>query len=161
MSASAASIPLDQFAEAITELPLGNLHAKAAELRNSIAHLISSNRQLQDYAADGDHDYADAIKENNEVIDRMEMRINLLRREVESRGFQWGEDASVSANGKSGHETDHGQTNHAAEHPGSGTHSNMPSSSRQGGSLGDEELESRLRDQVNGDMVDGEDGIHL
>ncbi|KAL9613417.1 MAG: hypothetical protein Q9167_002065 [Letrouitia subvulpina] len=92
MSAASAPITLHRFAEAIADLPLGNLHAKAAELRNSITHLESSNEQLQQYAAEGDRDYADAVRENQDVIQSMRQRIEYLRWEVETRGFRWEED---------------------------------------------------------------------
>ena len=95
MSALATPIQPERFAEAILDLPLSNLHFKAAELRNSISHLVSSNSQLQSFAGEGDKDCVDAIRENEETMMRMEERILLLRREVERRGFQWGEDVDT------------------------------------------------------------------
>ncbi|EON67444.1 hypothetical protein W97_06698 [Coniosporium apollinis CBS 100218] len=89
MSATSNPIPPERFALALTELPLGSLHAKAAELRNSIAHLRHSNEQLTPYARDGDRECADAIRENEEVISRMEERVALLKAEVEGRGMPW------------------------------------------------------------------------
>ncbi|KAL8940980.1 MAG: hypothetical protein Q9216_002499 [Gyalolechia sp. 2 TL-2023] len=161
MSASTAPIPLDRFAEAVAELPLGNLHTKAAELRNSIVHLVSSNAQLQDYADDGDQDCADAIIENNEVIERMETRVDLLRNEVENRGFRWGEDQPAVVNGKAEDQNNHGQADHA-ENPLSASHINAQSSRTHGGSLVDEELARRLRDQLDKEMRDDDaDGVHL
>ncbi|KAL8714281.1 MAG: hypothetical protein Q9225_006611 [Loekoesia sp. 1 TL-2023] len=161
MSASAAPIPLDRFAQAITELPLGNLHAKAAELRNSIAHLSSSNEQLQEYANDGDQDCADAIRENNEVIDRMEIRIKLLRDEVENRGFRWGEDEPAIENGKADDHADHSLGDREEIPSNSEASGSAPPARTQGGSLRDEELARRLRDQMDEDMHDNGDGIHL
>lgn len=160
MSAGAAPIPLERFAEAIAELPLGNLHAKAAELRNSIAHLVSSNEQLQEYADEGDRDCADAIRENEEVVARMEARIALLKNEVENRGFHWGEDQPATANGESGNQMDHNHID--AEEPStSETHPPAQPARTQGGSLGDEELARRLREHMDEDMQDRDDGVHL
>lgn len=92
MSATATPIPPARFAAALRDLPLSSLHAKAAELRNSIAHLLSSNEELKPFAAAGDKDCAEAITENEEVIRRMEERISLLRIEVEGRGMKWVEE---------------------------------------------------------------------
>ncbi|KAL8730251.1 MAG: hypothetical protein Q9181_004735 [Wetmoreana brouardii] len=164
MSANAAPISLHRFAEAIAELPIDNLHAKAAEIRNSIAHLDSSNNQLRQHADDGDPDCVDAIKENEEVIARMEARINLLRNEVESRGLPWGDEEPSTLNGKLEE-----QSGDDRAHIGDGSSSNVqedaaPQSVRtRGGRLSDEELARRLRDQLNEDMRDGEDddGVHL
>ncbi|MCJ1343920.1 hypothetical protein MMC31_002118 [Peltigera leucophlebia] len=91
MSSSANPISPAHFSSAIKDLPLGNLHSSAAELRNSIAHLRSSNEQLRPFAEgdDADEDCADAIKENEEVIERMEGRIEMLKAEVEARGYRW------------------------------------------------------------------------
>lgn len=95
MSNEATPIPPARFALALKDLPLSTLHLKAAELRNSIAHLDYSNEQLQPFAegTEGgngpDQDCADAIKENEVVIARMLERIALLKEEVEGRGSSW------------------------------------------------------------------------
>ena len=101
MSIEATPISPVRFAEALKDLPLSTLHLKAAELRNSIAHLDYSNEQLQPFA-DGteggsgpDQDCLDAIKENEVVIQRMLERIALLKEEVEHRGSSWLEFQSV------------------------------------------------------------------
>lgn len=117
MSSISTPILLHRFAEALPDLPLSNLHFKAAELRNSIAHLQSSNQQLGHFAADGDEDCANAIKENMEVISRMESRIRLLKHEVERRGFKWGDEGlqkmDVQPNGSGeGDRTDTQQSDH-------------------------------------------------
>jgi len=97
MSNEATPISPARFAEALKDLPLSTLHLKAAELRNSIAHLDYSNEQLKPFA-DGtepsvnrvpDQDCVDAIRENEIVIARMKERIALLRAEVEGRGSSW------------------------------------------------------------------------
>lgn len=95
MSDEATPISPARFALALKDLPLSTLYLKAAELRNSIAHLDYSNEQLKPFA-DGtegyngpDQDCVDAIKENEVVIARMLERIALLKEEVESRGSSW------------------------------------------------------------------------
>lgn len=154
MSASAVPISQDRFAETIADLPIGNLHAKAAELRNSIAHLVHSNEQLQPFADDGDRDCADAIKENHEVMARMIVRIDLLRREVENRGLPWGEDEPAFVNGKSGGQTVQDSTPMEIEVSISQeNHPNHPFRT-------DAELAQRLREQMDEDMQD-DDGVHL
>lgn len=50
MSADALPISPAAFAEALKDLPMSTLHLKAAELRNSIAHLDYSNEQLKPFA---------------------------------------------------------------------------------------------------------------
>lgn len=106
MSSAALPISAPHFAAAIRDLPLSTLHLKAAELRNSIAHLDYSNEALRPYAypeassednddnknsAAGDPDCIDAIAENEIVIVRMQERIALLKAEVERRGASWSE----------------------------------------------------------------------
>ena len=101
-------ITTSAFATALTALPLSSLHAKAAELRNSLHHLRSSNAQLRTFLAEqgsprgvggsgvGNEQeedmavYADAIIENEALMARLVVRIGLLRREVvEVRGMAW------------------------------------------------------------------------
>jgi len=96
MSSTTSPISPAAFASALKELPLSALHLKAAELRNSIAHLDYSNEQLRPFALGTepgltapDDDCLDAIKENEVVIARMEERIRLLKKEVEDRGQVW------------------------------------------------------------------------
>jgi hypothetical protein len=99
MSNEVTPISPARFAAALKDLPLSTLHLKAAEIRNSIAHLDYSNEQLKPFA-DGtdpsahgrpDQDCIDAIKENEIVIARMQERIALLKAEVEGRGSSWQE----------------------------------------------------------------------
>lgn len=99
-----APISPARFAAALKDLSLSMLHLKVLELRNSIAHLDYSNEQLRPFA-DGteptlsstsspprpDQDCIDAIRENEEVIRRMQERIALVRAEVEERGCSWTE----------------------------------------------------------------------
>lgn len=94
------STPIDShcFAAAIKDLPLPNLHLKAAELCNSVAHLHSSNRELKPFADGGDPDCVEAIGENLLVVERMEGRILLLRFEIKRRGFEGADEERGSAN---------------------------------------------------------------
>lgn len=150
MSSTATPISAPQFAEAIKDLPLGNLHFKAAEIRNSIAHLESSNQQLEPFAEDGDSDCKEAIRENVVVIQRMKERISLLKQEVEGRGFKWIEDEP---------EKDDVQMNGHPEAVLAAT-STRSETAPNGGSLTDAELERRLREQMENDGG-SDDGVHL
>ena len=159
MSSSSQPIPPHRFAEAIKELPLSNLHSKAAEIRNSISHLEASNEQLNSYADDGDRDCAEAIQENVSVIQRMEERIRLLKVEVEGRGFKWGEDDESFDGGT--------MTNGLGHNERSETNAQVSGGTQQGtgggGSLGDEELARGLREQMeeHDDEEEMEEGVHL
>ena len=161
MSSSAAPIPPHRFAEAITALPLSNLHIKAAELRNSIAHLELSNHQLQSFAEGGDQDCMDAIRENQEVISRMVGRIDMLKAEVEGRGFRWAEnegkpdDSAVESGRLNGGNRAHLAGNGA-------TAQQTENAVLRGGSLNDEELARRLSERLRetGDEDDS-NGLHL
>ncbi|MCJ1273608.1 hypothetical protein MMC21_001401 [Puttea exsequens] len=152
MSANSTPIPPQRFAEAIKELPHPNLHFKAAEIRNSISHLEFSNQQLQGFANGGDRDCAEAIQENVVVIQRMEERLRLLKAEVEGRGFRWGEDEMEAGRGAPNvNGVINSQTN------GSGQRI-----SHVGGSLGNEELARRSRENIDeGQDGDSNDGINL
>jgi hypothetical protein len=108
-SSDALPITPSRFATALPDLPVSALHLKVLELRNSIAHLDYSNEQLRPFAegtatttttttateaaaqTGGDADCADAIRENEQVIGRMQERIRLVRAEVERRGLSWAE----------------------------------------------------------------------
>ncbi|KAK3394780.1 hypothetical protein B0H63DRAFT_461926 [Podospora didyma] len=110
MSSDAQPITPARFAEALPSLPLSALHLKVLELRNNIAQLDYSNEQLRPYALgtaiplssastttegeahqQADPDCVEAIRENEEVIARMNERIQLVRAEVEGRGHSWTE----------------------------------------------------------------------
>ena len=156
MSSTSTPIPPRRFAVAIKELPLANLHFKTAEIRNSVAHLVSSNQQLQLFADEGDSDCADAIQENLVVIQRMEERIFLLKDEVEGRGFKWADEPRLE-NAKS-----NGHANVGDPCISSRTNHIEPSRRPSGGPLGDEELAAALREQmeeVDDDQAQG--GVHL
>lgn len=148
MSSGAAPISPARFAAALESLPLENLHAKAAELRNSIAHLKSSNDQMLPFAEEGDDDCREAMFENLGVINRFNERIELLRAEVERRGMRWSE-REVEDKGSltNGHVNGEGEA--------------VVVGRAQSGRLTDDELRWRLEAQIaEGEDSDG-DGVHL
>ena len=173
MSASATPILPERFAEAIVGLPLAELHFKAAEIRNSISHLESSNGQLQPFAEEGDSICTDAIRENNQTIKRMEERILLLRRETERRGYQWGEDIDLRVsdvqartNGNKESETEIENTEHNlyfASSDASTDHHPRSANGPRGDPGGDEQLASTARDRMDNDEDENndQDGVHL
>lgn len=93
MSAGSQPISLTAFAEAITELPLGSLHAEAAKLQNDINKLLESNEALEAEKAveteEGVKFLDEVIVENEGVVKSKEERIGLLKAEVEKRGQVW------------------------------------------------------------------------
>ncbi|KAF9695994.1 hypothetical protein EKO04_006019 [Ascochyta lentis] len=91
MSAEAAPITPARFAAALTDLPISSLYAKHAELTNNIAHLESSNKQLEDFARENDdRDCYEALLENRQVMKNFNERMDLIRKEVEEvRGLPW------------------------------------------------------------------------
>lgn len=112
MSSSTPPITPARFAEALKGLSISSLHLKVLELRNNIAHLEYSNEQLRPFAQglqqtttsttspssqettsspQPDQDCIDAIQENEQVIARMQERIDLIRTEVQDRGQSWTE----------------------------------------------------------------------
>lgn len=96
MSSDALPIGTAAFSAALEALPLSTLHLKAAELRNSLAHLEYSNAQLEPFARppagqEPDTVCVEAIAENAIVMERMRERLALLRQEAEKRGVGWGE----------------------------------------------------------------------
>ena len=97
MSSNAAPISARRFAEAIQDLPVGSLHSKGAEIRNSITHLSRSNRELRPHAQEGDQDCLEAMQENSDAISRMEERIGLLKIEAARRGLPWPNDLNSIA----------------------------------------------------------------
>ncbi|KAJ4163497.1 hypothetical protein LMH87_005220 [Akanthomyces muscarius] len=110
-SADTTPISPARFAAALKDLSVAMLHLKVLEIRNSIAHLQYSNDQLRPFAdgtataassgaaaaaaaaspGEPDQDCVDAIRENEQVVERMAERIALVRLEVEERGVSWDE----------------------------------------------------------------------
>ncbi|KKY17793.1 hypothetical protein UCRPC4_g05426 [Phaeomoniella chlamydospora] len=174
MSADALPISPAQFATALETLPLGNLYAKALELRNSLLHLQRSNEELRVFSqeAGGDRDCEEAIMENEEVMDRMRERIGIIRDEVEKRGASWHEleqassmnmDEAAQANGHQNEdvvndrEEPSGRTNGAEVVP----QPQLGTVNRSGGRLTDEQLRGQLRAQLGDEDEEDEDGVHL
>ena len=166
MSANAFPISAARFAAALPDLPLSSIHNKAAELRNSIAHLQNSNFQLQSFADEGDADCEEAMRENDEVIERMKERIRLLKAEVERRGSSWhggegkvGEEDLevigdvVAVNGVSSEAEAVRDQDMNAGRAGDAT-------AISGRRIGDEELARRLGERVQEQIDDG-DGVYL
>ena len=166
MSANAIPISPARFAAALPDLSLGSIHNKAAELRNSIAHLVNSNSQLQSFADQGDADCAEAMRENIEVIERMKERIRMLKVEVERRGSSWhggegkvGEEELgvngdvVTVNGVSGEAVAVQDQDVSANRAGDVT-------AITGGSIGDEELARRMGERMQ-EQIDDDDGVYL
>lgn len=159
MSASATPISASAFAQAIQDLPVGNLHAKAAELQNSISHLRHSNDQLKPLSEEGDVECTQAIRENEEVIARMRDRIRLLKMEVERRGFKWSNDADAGEEEEKEGGQDHARMGKDEGLDGEGVNGDGRGYRRaEGRSL----PEDSLREQANGGRDDAEeDGVHL
>ena len=154
MSASATPITPARFAAALPELPLSNLHAKGAELRNSIAHLRISNHELKAFVDEGDADCKQAIEENESVILSMEERIDLLRKEVEARGFLW-DHGKMEENGSGDVEmADGGSSEGDVVNGHGGAQTNGVAR------LSDEELARRLREKMEEDEAE-DAGLHL
>ncbi|KAL4954596.1 hypothetical protein BDW69DRAFT_139102 [Aspergillus filifer] len=95
MSSETLPITPSAFAEAIKELTLPVIYAKVAELRNSIAHLERSNKELRQFIAesceseDDQRELAMYVLENEQVKKSMDERIRLCKAEVEGRGSAW------------------------------------------------------------------------
>lgn len=91
MSSESAPITLTRFRSALADLPISSLYAKNTELLNSIAHMASSNAQLEDYAREhDDRECYEAVLENRQVMKRFEERIEAIKVEViEVRGLPW------------------------------------------------------------------------
>lgn len=91
MSAESTPITAARFAAALNDLPISSLYAKHAELTNSIVHLESSNKQLEDFARENDdRDCYEALLENRQVMKNFNERMELIKKEVEEvRGLPW------------------------------------------------------------------------
>lgn len=153
MAAAGHSITAEAFALAVTDLPLENIYGKAAELQNSITHLLSSNVQMEPFATDGDEICRDAIQENKQVIERLEERIELCKAEVEKRGMSWMGGSSDRAHQEERHpHASMNGTNGITE----GGRTAQPQ--RPSGRLTDEDLRRQLESQL--DNSDDE-GLHL
>ena len=119
-------------------------------------HLQSSNQQLQEFADDGDRDCADAVEENVVVMQRMEERVQLLKQEVEARGYRWSEDNADKVDRQTNGHTDTGSVTVSSSEVVGEERTTRPF----GGTLEDEELARRLAERMAEDESD-ENGVHL
>lgn len=177
---SSDSRPIDplRFAEALETLPLDALHAKAAELSNSISQLRSSNLQMAPFADEGDTDCKEAMFENLGVITRMHNRVELIKVEVEKRGMPWPSEErergmvdvdvrrlrEFGMEGENGEQIVVGRAESDAPVV-NGTTANgsvggeeSGARAQQSGRLTDEELRRQLEAQMG---MDDEEGVHL
>ncbi|KAL6706813.1 hypothetical protein ACN47E_005149 [Coniothyrium glycines] len=124
MSSDAAPITFERFARALEDLNVGSLYSKYAELTNQIAHLESSNKQLEEFARENDdRDCYEALLENKLVMKRFEERKELIKKEVQDvRGLPWrpqGEETTAPAPNGTATATTNGST--AAQEGGNDT----------------------------------------
>ena len=158
MAEATQSIDPTRFALALESLPLENLHSKGAELRNSIAHLKSSNEQMLPFAEDGDQDCKEAMFENLAVIGRINERIGLLRAEVEKRGMLWGEVEDEGRDREGWEKVVNGDGGMVNGTVGAVGEERGVAPRQRSGRLTDEELRRQLEAQMG---EDEEDGVHL
>lgn len=150
----------DRFALALESLPLDALHAKAAEISNSISHLKSSNEQMLPFADSGDQVCKEAMFENLAVIGRMNERIRMLRMEVEKRGYLWGQEEDGSGlNAREGSSVNGDGDGEVVPQVNGTGEASAVAEQRPSGRLTDEELRRRLEEQMADE--DREDGVHL
>lgn len=201
MSSAADTTPISplRFAAALKDLSISMLHLKVLEIRNSIAHLQYSNDQLKPFAdgsatavssttdtssaGEPDQDCIDAIRENEQVIDRMAERIALIRAEVEERGVSWNEFQSMDevkakqegeGEGVNGDVNGEQQGEQQEQHPAwrdgtfqTGTirngevHMDRQPGRPEGGSLSDEQLRRAMEERMREDLGDDDEGMHL
>ncbi|KAK6443316.1 hypothetical protein LTR95_000142 [Oleoguttula sp. CCFEE 5521] len=177
MASPAPIIDPLRFAAALVELPLDALYSKAAELRNSISQLRSSNAQMLPFAEEGDAECREAMFENLAVIGRMQERVTLIREEVERRGQVWhegdGDGDHVMGGTGEGRPTGSGVGTEAGEQiwvergdAGAGLNGVIGSAAARtdgadagSGRLTDEELRRRVEAQLAEDEEG--DGVHL
>jgi len=171
MSQTTRPISPTAFREAIQDLAIGSLHAKAAEIQNSITHLKDSNDAMLEFPEDPD--LKEAIAENEEVMQRMKDRILMLRQEVERRGMRWVEDEGyregdfkepgedVVMNGTSGEQDGVNGVNGSADVSSTST-TTTTTAAAASGRLTDEQLTRLLAERMGQPEADEEDeGIHL
>lgn len=174
MSSEARPIDPLRFAEALETLPLDALHAKAAELSNSMSQLRSSNEQMVPFADAGDADCREAMFENLGVITRMHERVQLIRAEVEKRGMPWPEEdggrRDVQRLREFGLEGEAGEQIVVGRGEGSGVYGTAggrdvdgdgDGRARQSGRLTDEQLRRQVEAQMGIEDGEEDEGVHL
>ena len=157
MSAETSPIDPVAFAQALESLPIETLHFKAAEIRNSVAHLKSSNEQLMPFADDGDQDCREAMFENLVVIGRMNQRVAFLRAEVERRGMRWADAEVEDADAAKDQPTVNGEHSTVNSQPRAAASGAQERASS--GRLTDDELRARMTERMGED--DDSEGVHL
>ncbi|KAL4868163.1 hypothetical protein BDV12DRAFT_197558 [Aspergillus spectabilis] len=162
MPSDTLPITLAAFAEAIKELTLPTLYAKVAELRNSISHLQRSNQELRIFVAESCENEADKrelegyISENEGVMQTMNERVHLCKKEVEERGQMWIEldtepSVTTAGEGEQAQAQEQGQ-------PGGLTTTTTTAAANGTGSSTDAPPAERSRDREDDG---GEDGVYL
>ncbi|KAK9381490.1 uncharacterized protein V2V93DRAFT_380149 [Kockiozyma suomiensis] len=84
--------PFEVFAAAIAQLPIESLHAERARLENSIEHLVKSNTEIHKYieaeeteTKEEKIEMAEVITENEEVITKQKLQIEMVKSEIVKR----------------------------------------------------------------------------
>lgn len=150
----------ERFASALESLPIDSLHAKAAEIQNSITQLKSSNDQMLPFADEGDDDCREAMFENLGVITRFNERISLIKAEVEKRGLPWAH--SGENDKKGGGMLVNGDLDGDGEAVVVGrVEGRQDRQQQQSGRLTDEELRRRMEEQMGGSGGQEDEGVHL
>jgi len=103
---------LDYSNEQLRPFAEGTIPVAATTITTPTALATTTNQQTnqqsqqeQETKPEPDQDCIDAIRENEDVIARMQERIRLIRAEVEDRGFSWTEFQDVAADAAEAAET--------------------------------------------------------
>lgn len=86
-------ITLDQFSQAIKELPVDALTSERQRLQNSVSHLERSNGELEKAAQSSEDEeekgiYKDAVDENKQVIQQQYERIQVIKNRLVQLGIE-------------------------------------------------------------------------
>jgi hypothetical protein len=75
-----------QLEKALYELPPATLITEIPEVQNAIAHLLKSNQEMREFDPENtDPDFAQAIKENVDLIKRKEKQVDLTLKIIRER----------------------------------------------------------------------------
>ncbi|ENH61084.1 hypothetical protein FOC1_g10015890 [Fusarium oxysporum f. sp. cubense race 1] len=175
-SADTTPIAPARFAAALKDLSVGMLHLKVLEIRNSIAHLQYSNDQLKPFAegtettpsgeASGpDQDCIDAIRENEQVIDRMaENRDETTSKNDEDAAAVNGDtqDSTAASDNENRHNAWNDGTFQTGTIRNGEVQVDRQAGRPEGGSLSDEQLRRALEERMRDlGTDDDEGGMHL
>ncbi|KAJ5281885.1 hypothetical protein N7478_007257 [Penicillium angulare] len=147
MTTTAPSIDPTAFAEAITELPLSAVYSKISELRNSIAHLYRSNSELRlflEESQDTEEEKKELegyILENEGVVTSINVRVSLLKTELEKWGQPWveGEEREDGDGDRNAETQDHSESTGAESGTGTSTGNNALTNGSGSGSAGQDD----------------------